>query len=116
MTRKTTWLGALALSLVIEIGSGAQARPGPADEQLFRSRCASCHGVDGRADTPAGKAVGATSWEHNSKLQGMSDAQIANLIRTGVKKDGVVKMPPVTDLTNEQIQGLVAYVRSLEKR
>jgi mono/diheme cytochrome c family protein len=116
MGRRRTWCAPLTLVALLTIASRAHSRPDPSDEELFRSRCASCHGADGKANTPAGHALGVASWEHSKKLEAMSDSQIANLIRAGAKKNGVVTMPAAADLTAQQIQGLVGYVRALEKR
>lgn len=113
-SRRRSWWRLLVALGALTLGAPAWAQAGGA-EAAFKKQCASCHGPDGKANTPAGRTLKIASWSHSSKLEGMTDAQIAQLIRTGVKKDKVVKMPPHPELSDEQVHGLVAYVRSLAK-
>lgn len=78
--------------------------------QLFATNCASCHGLDGKARTPAGKALGAKDLSA-SKL---SDAEIERQITNGVQDaSGKQRMPAFKSrLTAEDITALVAHVKS----
>jgi len=90
-------------------GWGARAQGGEAVEQLWKSKCASCHGVDGTGTT-MGKKLKVRD-VHSPELQKMSSAE---LIATATKGKG--KMPAYeTKLTKEQIEQLVAHMRHLAK-
>lgn len=84
--------------------------------KLFRAQCATCHGVDGKGKTTAGKELGVLDWSDGKTIPGMSDAQIEKVIREGSSKgkDGKTRMPPFPKLSGEQIKALVAYVRTLK--
>jgi mono/diheme cytochrome c family protein len=93
--------------------SGAQD---DATLKLFKAQCASCHGVDGRGQTTAGKQVGAKDWTDGKTLKAFTDDDIKKLIRSGKKgDDGKERMPAFPRLTDEQVQALVEHVRSLQK-
>jgi mono/diheme cytochrome c family protein len=91
----------------------------PATDRLWRAKCASCHGADGKAQTEQGKkmAVGDMS---TADWQGkLSDAQIKSAISDGLKrdKDGVHQEMEAykAKLRPDQLDPLVAYVRALKK-
>ena len=90
---------------------------GQADGQrLFQTRCFVCHGRDGKGEGPS--AIGLAekpqdltdaNWQRTT-----SDDRIRSVIQGGgaaIGKSGA--MPPNADLTQEQIQGLIAFVRTL---
>ena len=78
-------------------------------EQIFRGQCAVCHGASGKGDSPAGKSMGVVSFS-DPAVAGKSDADFRAVIEKG--KD---KMPAYgKSLKPEEIQGLVAYIRSLK--
>ena len=87
-------------------------------ERLWKAKCGSCHGSDGKGDTEKGKKMklgDLTSAEWQKKT---TDADITKLINEGMKsdKDGVKKeMDAYADLTAEQKTGLVAFIRELKK-
>jgi mono/diheme cytochrome c family protein len=81
-----------------------------AGADIFKLKCAMCHGVDGTANTPAGKAFKAASFSDPAVVK-ISDAD-----RTVVVKNGKNKMPPFADkLTADQIKAVLVYIRTLEK-
>ena len=82
----------------------------------WKEHCAKCHGSDGRGDTKMGHKL-LISDLTEAKLQGkFSDADAAGAIKNGLKDaKGKVIMKPVRGLSDEEITGLVAYVRSLKK-
>jgi len=86
-------------------------------ERLWKSKCASCHGKDGKADTTKGKQMkmyDMTTAEWQKKL---TDDQLKKVTKEGVKeeKDGVKKeMDAYPDLTPEQLDGLVTFMRGLK--
>ena len=83
----------------------ARAQDGSA---LFKSKCAMCHGADGTGSA-MGKKMGAHDFT-TAEVQGMTDAQLTDIITNGKNK-----MPKYGTLKPEEITGLVAYIRTLKK-
>jgi len=78
---------------------------------LFKKNCAPCHGVDGSANTPAGKSLKAKDLR-SAEVQKKSDADLAKQIR-----DGKGPMPGFkASLTQADVDALVAFVRALAKK
>jgi cytochrome c6 len=85
-------------------GAVAQA---PAD--IYKAKCAMCHGADGKADTPAGKAMKARDF-HDPEVIKATDADLTVAIVKGRNK-----MPAYAQYSADQIKGLVAYIRDIQK-
>jgi mono/diheme cytochrome c family protein len=95
------------------VGAADNSAPG---EKIFQSRCFVCHGRDGRGSGPASQSLAQKpqdltdpSWQ-----RGVTDDQIKTVIRAGgaiIGKSGA--MPPNPDLTNEDLNSLLEYVRHL---
>jgi mono/diheme cytochrome c family protein len=96
---------ATALAVVLSIPLSADAQDASA---LFKSKCAGCHGADGTGSA-MGKKMGAHDFT-SAEVQGMSDAQLADIITNGKNK-----MPKYGSLKPEEVKGLVAYIRTLKK-
>lgn len=84
---------------------------------IWQKKCAGCHGKDGSADTEMGrkhKIKDMTSAQWQTKFK---DPEIKDAITNGVKEDGKdTKMKAFKDkLTPEEIDGLVAFIRTLKK-
>lgn len=79
-------------------------------EDLFKSKCAMCHGADGSGNTMMGKKYNIKDLR-SEEVQKMTDAQLEEIITKG--KD---KMPAYEGkLTKDQISDLVKYIRTLKK-
>jgi predicted CXXCH cytochrome family protein len=77
----------------------------------FLSRCASCHGVDGRGKTP----IGANEYPrvpdlHSDQTQHLSDGDIHYIIENGVQLTG---MPAMHSEPSSESWKLVSYIRNL---
>jgi cytochrome c6 len=84
--------------------------PDPQFVQLYKTKCAACHGADGKGETPAGKKLNTRSFF----LPEIMKAPDAELIEITTK--GKNKMPAFDKkLTDVQIKALVAYIRGLTK-
>jgi cytochrome c6 len=82
----------------------------PADASLFKTKCAMCHGADGKAQTAIGKADKIPDFT-SPDVQKLSDDELAATITNGKGK-----MPAYgKTLKPDQIKDLVAYIRSLAK-
>ena len=81
-----------------------------AGTDVYKSKCAGCHGPDGKGETAVGKTMKVKDLG-SAEVQKQSDADVATIIEKGKKP-----MPGYEGkLTKEQIDGLVKYVRSLKK-
>jgi len=85
--------------------------------QIFRSRCATCHGVSGRGNGPVAKALNPKPRDYSDrKWQAKtSDKTIATAIVKGGPAVGLkALMPPNADLEQkpEVVRGLVQIIRS----
>ncbi len=79
---------------------------------LYKSKCATCHGPDGTGNIPTGKALGVTDLT-SADVQKQTDAQLTDSIANGKGK----KMPAFKGkVTDDQIKGLVGYIRELGKK
>ena len=77
----------------------------------FKAKCAMCHGADGMANSPAGKAMKVPPFTA-PEVAKMSDAEMI-----AATKNGKGKMPAYAGkLTDAQIKDVVEYVRTLEKK
>jgi mono/diheme cytochrome c family protein len=98
----------------------APVAPGMQDpKDLFaRSKCAVCHGEDGRGDTEKGRKLKTPDFTTKKWFDETTDKEILETIRDGVKdKKGNVRMPSYrSKLTPGQIQQLAAYVRTFRKQ
>jgi cytochrome c6 len=85
----------------------ASAQEGAA---LYKAKCATCHGTDGKGDTSMGKVLKVRDLS-SADVQKQSDAELTEVI-----ENGKGKMPGYKGkLTDDQIKGLVSYIRSLKK-
>jgi len=86
-------------------------------ERTWKSKCASCHGVDGKGDTEQGKKMATASMATAEWQKSHKDQQIKDAILKGVKREkGGVKQEMdgyKDELSPEQIDGLVKYIRGL---
>ena len=88
----------------------AAAIPAAADDAaaLYKSKCQVCHGADGKG-TATGQKMGAKDFQ-SPEVAKQSDADLAK-----ITKEGKGKMPKYDGkLTDDQIKGLIKYIRSLK--
>lgn len=77
---------------------------------VFKSKCAACHGAEGKGDTAMGKSMKLKDLG-SEDVQKMSDADLTTVIEKGKKP-----MPAYEGkLTKEQITDVVKYIRTLKK-
>jgi cytochrome c6 len=99
--------------IVVLAAAAMLCTPANADDKsaaLYKQKCVTCHGADGKGDTSAGKAMKAGSFA-DAAVAKMSDDDIAAAIEKGKGK-----MPPYgKSLKPEEIRALVVYIRTLAK-
>jgi cytochrome c6 len=105
------WKGILGLLLGVALGVLAlPARGQGGGEALYKSKCAGCHGADGKGQTAMGKANGIRDLG-SADVQAQSDDAIAGII-----SGGKGKMPAYgKSLKADQVKDLVTYIRTLKK-
>ena len=107
----------VALLMLVLVPKVAFAQADPKTERLWKAKCASCHGADGKAQTEQGKKMAMHDITTAEWQKSWTDDKIKQAILNGVDetKDGKKKqMDPFKDkLKPEQVDALVGYTRSL---
>jgi cytochrome c6 len=100
-------LAAVMLSIVTV---ATAQEPDPQFATLYKTKCAACHGADGKADTAAGKKLNTRSFFLPEVMKATDQEWIE------ITAKGKNKMPAFEKkLTDVQIKALVAYIRGLTK-
>ena len=101
-------LGVGAFLLVFNLA--LQAGPPPDGGDLFKHKCSMCHGAEGK-----GYSSMKTPDFTDPKVQAsLTDKEIAEIIKNG--KKGTAMPPFGAQLSEDEIQSLVTYIRSLKKQ
>ena len=91
----------------------------PATERLWKAKCGSCHGADGKGQTDQGKKMAVEDMTTAAWQSKLKDDQIKAAISDGVKREkGGVKQEMdgyKAKLQPAQIDALTAYIRTLKK-
>lgn len=91
------------------------ARAGDA-KSIYADSCAKCHGADGKGDTKMGQRLGAKDYTTAAVQDALKDDVAFKSIKDGLKdKDGKSLMKPADGITDEDIKGLVTYMRTFKK-
>ena len=105
----STFFKVLGVGTILLIFSlSLQAGPAPDGGDLFKQKCAMCHGADGK-----GYASLKTPDFTDPKVQAsLTDKEIVETIKNGRKGTA---MPAFADkLSDDQVHSLVTYIRSLD--
>jgi cytochrome c6 len=95
-----------ALALAVAVPAHAQDAA-----TLFKTKCAACHGADGKGDSPMAKKLGVRDLS-SPEVQKQTDDELFAIIQKGKNK-----MPAYgKSLNDSQVKGLVAYIRDLAKK
>jgi mono/diheme cytochrome c family protein len=105
----------LVIGLTVFVASAISALAGDA-KASFESNCAKCHGTDGKGQTKMGQKLGAKDYTDAKVQDALKDDVAAKAIKEGLKDaDGKTLMKPAEDLSDADIKGLVAYMRTFKK-
>lgn len=95
----------LVLVVIIALPLSAD---GPA---IFKSKCAACHGQDGKGETAMGKKLGIRSLA-SKEVQKQTDAELLS-----ITKNGKNKMPAYEGKIPEaDLQAVIAHIRTLAQK
>jgi mono/diheme cytochrome c family protein len=110
--KNMNWIAAVTMGVALAgyVVRSAPARADNGGEATYKAKCASCHGADGKGETPAGKAMKAGDFASEA-VQKASDSDLGDAI---VKGKG--KMPAFKTLSADQVKDLVAHIRELGKK
>lgn len=98
------------VSLLV-FASGTLSLAQSSGTDTYKAKCQMCHAADGSGNTPAGKAMKAAPFNSPDVLN-QPDATIEAVI-----KNGKAKMPAFAGkLTDQQINDVVAYIHTLQKK
>jgi len=102
-------VGVMTLAAALLAGISLFSSPVKADaaagQATYKAKCAACHGADGK-----GKEALKTRDLASDDVQKQSDADLSGIIINGKGK-----MPAYKALTPDQVNDLVAFIRSLKK-
>ena len=80
------------------------------------SLCAKCHGPEGKGDTKMGTKLGCKDFTDATVQAGIKDDAAFKALKEGLQDaDGKTLMKPVADLSDDDIKGLITYVRAFKK-
>ena len=111
-------LSALAVGVAVGVSLWVWERNQPADRpplppgaRLYRGQCSGCHGDAGRGDGPGADRLSPrpTDFVAGPWKRGDSPEAIRGSIVEGISP----AMPPLTSLSDEELNALVAHVRKL---
>lgn len=105
------------LLLTIIIGFSAAVSSLAADNKAnWDKHCTKCHGADGKGETKMGQKLGIKDYTSAKVQDELKDEAAVKAIKEGLKdKDGKVLMKPTEGLSDEEVKGLVTYLRGLKK-
>jgi len=105
----------IALSIVASALALASAQAEDA-KAIYEKNCTKCHGPDGKGKTKMGEKLGIKDYTDAKVQDEMKDAEATKAIKEGLKdKEGKVLMKPAEGLSDDDIKGLVAYMRAFKK-
>ena len=98
------------LAVLCLAAAGMRAQDVASGEKIYKAKCASCHGPDGKGETAAGKAT---------KARDLCSADVkkeADAAWTEIIVKGKNKMPSYDKkITDAEVKDVIAYMRSLCK-
>lgn len=99
-----------ALVMALSLATSAHAE---AVADVWKAKCKSCHGDDGKAKTKMGEKESIVDLSQPSWQKAQTDADIREVIADGSPRNK--RMKPYKDtLTPQQIDELVGYIRTLK--
>src|ERR1035441_9191693 len=105
----------LTLSIAIIAVSALSASAADAKAN-YESSCAKCHGADGKGQTKMAQKLGVKDYTDAKVQDALKDDAAIKAIKEGLKDaDGKTLMKPAEGMSEDDIKGLVAYMRTFKK-
>jgi len=97
--------------IVMTLGVSSAWAGAAEGKAVYEQKCRSCHGADGAGNANVAKMLKAEIPAlSSSEVQSMSDADLKAVVTQGKGK-----MRPVTGLAGNQVDDVIAYVRTMKK-
>ena len=110
MNCKTKILTLMGVMLVAALAQAGDAK------ETFEKNCAKCHGTDGAGQTKIGQKLGCRDYTDAKVQDSLKDDEAFKALKEGLTNaDGKTLMKPVDGLSDDDIKGLIAYVRAFKK-
>lgn len=104
---------AIALFAALAFAASSFATDGTA---VWNNHCSTCHGADGKGDTKMGKKLKIKDLTDAAYQASFTDEGAFNAVKVGVKTEsGKTTMKAIEEVTDEEINAVVAYMRTLKK-
>jgi mono/diheme cytochrome c family protein len=111
-------VGILSLVLWVPLAPAASAGDSAKGKAIFSKTCAGCHGESGKGDGSASAALNPKPKDLSDKAfnKTLDDTFLHNIITKGGAAVGKAPMmPPFAQLKPQEVDDVVAYIRSLAK-
>jgi len=99
------------ITLVMLVASVTFADAAPGAAEIYKAKCASCHGADGSGQTKVGKSLKVRDLR-SPEVQKQTDADLQKIMTEGKGKMAAQKKK----LSVADISSLVAYIRGMAKK
>ena len=117
-----SWTVWLVVAVVLLPGIAWSAGDAAKGKEKYQEFCAACHGASGKGDGPAAPALPTKPRDHTdvAYMDKLTDEQVFNIIKNGGAAAGKSPLMPAwggppPKLSDQQIQDLVAYIRTLAR-
>jgi len=101
--------------LVLTLLAALVSAPAADVKAIWDKSCAKCHGADGKGETKAGKKAEVKDMTDAKWQASFTDDKAFQSIKDGIKDGDKIRMKPAEGLSDDEIKGLVAYVRAFKK-
>ena len=100
----------------VMVFAGALTASADAAKDNYDKMCAKCHGADGKGQTKLGQRLGSKDYSDPQVQAALKDDAIIKAIKEGLRdKDGKLLMKPTEGLSDDEVNQLVAYLRTFKK-
>jgi cytochrome c6 len=115
MKMKTTTLATTTVLAALFAGAFCWTAAAADASANWASSCASCHGKDGKADTPVGRRMQIKDLTDAKVQDALTDAAATKDIKEGITDNGTTKMKGFGDkFSDDEIKALVAQIRTFK--
>ncbi len=115
----SVWAAVAAAGLALAPVTAGAAAPDKKAEKLWKVKCASCHGPDGKAQTDQGKEMGMGDMSAADWQKAYTDDKVKAAINDGLKREKAGKQQEMKafkdKLKPEEVDSLVSLIRFFGK-